>query len=109
MEPWARNSCPGANAEAPPPRASAVDVAAKSKPTKAANIVILVIVSSSISFLTSLRWSSRAVRGNYENIGDAVLFNKAKRVQRSTFVGLARVPLVRVPEELAAAGAAHEA
>jgi hypothetical protein len=79
MEPCARNCCPGANAEAPPPRASAVDEAAKSKPTKAASIVILVIVSSSIFFLPSLRWSSRAVRGNYENSRDAGLFNKAKR------------------------------
>ena len=30
-------------------------------------------------------------------------------MQRSTFAGLARVPLERAPEELAVAGAAHEA
>jgi hypothetical protein len=109
MEPCARNSCPGANAEAPPPRASAVDEAARSKPATAASIVILVIVSSSISFLPSPRRPSRAVRGNYENAGDVGLFNKAKRRAAQHVRGIGQVPLERVAEEFAVAGAAHEA
>jgi len=41
--------------------------------------------------------------------GMRVCSTRRSAVQRSTFVGLARGPLERAPEELAVAGAAREA
>src|SRR5947208_6653276 len=90
MDPCARNCCPGANAEAPPPRASAVDEAAKAKPTTAAITEIFVIVSSSTCSSSSsppLRQLSGAVHGRYEKRLETrfVQIGQAP-VQRSTSV-----------------------
>jgi len=74
----------------------AIDEAVRSIPTKAASSVILVIVSSSISLSPgAARVLLCAIRGNYENAGNAGLFNKAKRRAAQQFVGLARVPFAR--------------
>ena len=79
MDPCARNCCPGANAEAPPPRASAVDEAATSKPTKAASIVILVIafLRHFVSPVAALVLPQFV--GIMKNTRDGDLFKKAKR------------------------------